>query len=94
MHATQPQYSVLLSSIEDWLRTYISKLIQVPKDEIRDNIPFAEYGLDSTAAAGLTADLSDWLGIHIEADIVKRHRTIKELSGQVVTLAATREIKP
>lgn len=63
-------------AIRKWMVNYVARLVGVPTSDVDTRITFSEHGLDSTAAAGLSGDLADWLGIHLEANVMKEHKTI------------------
>ena len=43
-------------------------------------IPFDRYGLDSSAAVGMTGDLEDWLGKEVEPILLYDYPTIETLA--------------
>ena len=73
-------------AIRKWMINYVARLVGIPASEVNTSITFAEHGLDSTAAAGLSGDLADWLGIHLEANMMKEHRTIDAVADYVAGL--------
>jgi acyl carrier protein len=81
------------AQIHEWICAYVGQLVAIPRDQIDGNLSFDEYGLDSTAAAGLSGDLSDWLGLELEANIAKKYRTIEQLADKVSSLVTSRAVK-
>ncbi len=75
-----------ITEIQDWTVAYIADLLEIDPDEIDTALPFDRYGLDSTAAVGLTGDLEDWLGIEIDPTLLYDYPTIDSLAKY---LAAT-----
>jgi acyl carrier protein len=75
------------NEIRGWIKGYLSQLFDMPEDEIDVHAPLERYGLDSTAAAGLTGDLGEWLECSIDPQIVFDYPTIaalaKHLAGKV-----------
>lgn len=63
-------------AIRTWMLDYLARLLEIPVAEVDTQTSFSDYGLDSTAAAGLSGDLADWLGVHLQASMLKDHRTI------------------
>lgn len=63
-------------AIRTWVLNYVARLVVMPAAEIDTKTSLSDYGLDSTAAAGLSGDLADWLGVHLEANLLKDHQTI------------------
>jgi acyl carrier protein len=75
-----------MAEIQAWMVDYLSELLEVNQDEIDINVPFDRYGLDSSAAVGMTGDLEDWLGIEIDPTVIYDYPTVGALSqhlGQV-----------
>lgn len=89
MQATQYPQNIITSTalstnhsadtIRDWIVTYLSRLLEVSTDEIDTEIPFDSYGLDSSAAIGLTGDLEDWLGQEIDPILLYDYPTVESL---------------
>jgi acyl carrier protein len=77
--------------LEAWLRQYLSKLLRVRSGEVDVDVPFRQYGLDSTAAVGLSADLSDLMGVDLPDDLADRFQTIRALVEHLATLPGRRE---
>ena len=69
-----------LEDIQSWIVSYLSKLLEISADEIEVNVPFDSYGLDSSAAIGLTGDLEDWLGKEVDPTVLYDYPTIDTLS--------------
>ncbi len=64
------------AEIRDWMVTYLANLLGMEPEEISSSTSFEAYGLDSTAAAGFSADLGDFLGIQLEANMAYELPTI------------------
>ena len=45
-----------------WLTDYLTELLAIESGEIDVEKTFNRYGLDSSAAVGMTGDLATWLG--------------------------------
>ncbi|WP_193195495.1 acyl carrier protein [Nostoc sp. MG11] len=67
------------SEIQAWIVSYVANLLEVDSDEIDVTIPFDRYGLDSSAAVGLTGDLEDWLGQEIDPTLMYDYPTVQAL---------------
>ncbi len=65
--------------IEAWIVSYIADLLEVDSEDIDTTIPFDRYGLDSSAAVGMTGDLEDWLGYEIDPTLIYDYPTIEAL---------------
>ncbi|HLP87800.1 MAG TPA: acyl carrier protein [Nostocaceae cyanobacterium] len=68
-----------IAEIQDWIIAYLANLLAVNKDEIDVTIPFDRYGLDSSAAVGMTGDLGDWLGKEIDPTLLYDYPTVEAL---------------
>jgi acyl carrier protein len=69
--------------VTDWIRDYVARLLGVDSDSIDPEVPFERYGLDSTAAVGLSGDLGDLLKVKLETNVVFQYPTIKSLAEHV-----------
>lgn len=65
--------------IRDWLVTHLAELLDISPDDVDTDITFDRYGLDSSAAIGLTGELEDWLGISIEPTLLYDYPTVEAL---------------
>jgi acyl carrier protein len=76
-----PQAETPLTSedIQDWIVAYLADLLEVDPEELDVTIPFDRYGLDSSAAIGLTGDLEDWLGREIDPILLYDYPTVEAL---------------
>ncbi len=70
--------------VSEWLVSYMAKLAAMSPEEIDLTQPFSSYGIDSTAAAGLSGDLGKWLGLTLKDSVAFDHPTIQGLSAHVV----------
>ena len=69
-----------ITEIEDWTVAYIADLLEIDPEEIDTALPFDRYGLDSSAAVGLTGDLEDWLGREVDPTLLYDYPTIESLA--------------
>lgn len=67
------------AEIQDWIVSYLADLLAVDEDEIEVTIPFDSYGLDSSAAVGMTGDLGDWLEREIDPTLLYDYPTVEAL---------------
>ena len=74
------------TEIQAWLVSYLAELLEIEPEEVEVTIPFNRYGLDSSAAVGLTGDLEEWLGSELDPTLMYDYPTIKALTEN---LAAT-----
>jgi acyl carrier protein len=73
------------AQIEEWLVSYLSQLLEVDSSEIDLKVPLERYGLDSSAAVGLTGDLENFLGRDLEPTILYDYTTIAALSEHLAS---------
>ncbi|SRR5579883_228832 len=76
--------SLTEAKIQAWIISYIAKLLEIDPDEIDVTVPFDRYGLDSSAAVGLTGDLEDWLGHELDATMLYDYPTVEALTQHLV----------
>lgn len=69
-----------VQAIEQWIVNYLADLLEISADEIETEVPFDTYGLDSSAAVGLTGDLEDWLGQEVDPTLLYDYPTVASLS--------------
>ncbi|MBW4563644.1 MAG: acyl carrier protein [Mojavia pulchra JT2-VF2] len=74
-----PQQIPTAAEIQDWIVDYLADLLEVDPDEIDVTIPFDRYGLDSSAAVGMTGDLEDWLATEIDPTLLYDYPTVEAL---------------
>ncbi len=67
------------AEIKDWLVSYLGELLEIEPDEVDVTTPFDRYGLDSSAAVGLTGDLEDWLGRELDPTLMYDYPTVEAL---------------
>lgn len=80
MIQNSPSLKVSKPEIQDWIIDYVANLLEIDPEDIDTTIPFDRYGLDSSAAVGLTGDLEDWLGLEIDPTLLYDYPTIESLA--------------
>ncbi|HEV2446557.1 MAG TPA: acyl-CoA dehydrogenase family protein, partial [Candidatus Sulfopaludibacter sp.] len=73
------------SDIEKWLRAWLVREARVPAAMVAANRPFVDFGLDSTTAIMLIADLEDFLGTRFETTLAWDYPTISSLAAFVAS---------
>ena len=68
------------TEIQEWIVSYLAKLLEVEPDELDVKIPFDRYGLDSSAAIGMTGELENWLGCPIDPTLIYDYPTIESFA--------------
>jgi acyl carrier protein len=61
----------------------MTEMMEVDEDEIDLSVPFDDYGLDSSMAVALIADLEDWLGRELDRTLIYDYPTLEKLAKQV-----------
>lgn len=74
-------------AITQWLQGYISDVLAIPVEKINVDASFQQIGLDSSAAVGMTGDLSEWLGCDIDAAAAYDHPNVRALAKAVAASA-------
>lgn len=67
------------ADLQAWIVSYLAELLEIDPDEVNVTIPFDRYGLDSSAAVGMTGDLEDWLGCEIDPTVLYDYPTVDAL---------------
>jgi acyl carrier protein len=65
--------------IQEWIVSYLADLLEIEAEEVDVTIPFDRYGLDSSAAVGMTGDIEDWLGTDIDPTLLYDYPTVEAL---------------
>lgn len=68
------------SEIQEWMISYLANLLEINPKEIDITVSFDRYGLDSSAAVGMTGDLEDWIGFEVDPTLVYDYPTIETLA--------------
>ncbi|MGA7938126.1 MAG: acyl carrier protein [Kovacikia sp.] len=84
---TNPMVEKVYTSeeIQDWLIARLAELLEIDPEDVDTDITFDRYGLDSSAAVGLTGDLADWLGMEIEPTLLYDYLTVEALTQHLAT---------
>jgi len=72
------------AEIRAWLISYLSDLLEIDPAEIGTKDPLASYGLDSSGAVGMVADLGSWLDRRLDPEVLYSHPTIDALTRYLV----------
>jgi len=72
--------------MERWLIARISSLSGISAAEIDIREPFAFYGLNSSDAVGLSAELGDWLGSVFSPTLTFDYPSIEALVNYLAAL--------
>ena len=69
-----------LEEIQEYLVSYLAKLLEIEPDDIEITTPFARYRLDSVVLVALIGDLEEWLEQELKPTLVYDYPTIEALS--------------
>ena len=70
--------------IQNWIVNYVAEILEVNPNRIDVTIPFDRYGLDSSAAVGLSGDLETWLDRELDPTLLYQYFTIEALTQHLV----------
>jgi acyl carrier protein len=76
-----PQFSE--ETIQIWLLEEIARTTGLRPSQIDITRPFSAYGINSVAAAALSAELANWLGEPVEPTITWDYPTVKLLANHL-----------
>lgn len=71
--------------IQMWLVEQVGRLAGLSPEQIDITEPFASYGLDSVAAAGLSGELANWLGVQLPPTITWDYPSVKLLASHLTS---------
>jgi acyl-CoA synthetase (AMP-forming)/AMP-acid ligase II/acyl carrier protein len=66
--------------IETWITANLALYLKIPLDDIDLAEPFSHYGLDSSIAVSLAAELSNWLGRELDPTLFWEYPSIEALA--------------
>lgn len=67
-------------AIQDWLIAHLASELRVQSQEIDVREPFANYGLTSAVAVGLSGELEEWMGLELSPTLLWEYPTIETLA--------------
>jgi acyl carrier protein len=76
--------------VQDWLVAVLADLLDIDPDAIDLQMSYDRYGLDSSAAIGLTDSLGTWLGTDLVATLLYDYPTIEALSEHLVQIGVAK----
>lgn len=87
MTSTAKVQKPTMTEIQEWIVAYLAQLLEIKPQEVDVTVPLDSYGLDSSAAIGLTGDLEAWLGCEIDPTVIYDYPTVEALSEHLSSLA-------
>lgn len=76
----QPRTPPDAMEIESWIIKRLVHRLGTQDQEIDPTVPFANFGMDSQNALGLSGDLEDWLGVELSPTLVWDYPSARQLS--------------
>ncbi|NEQ49334.1 MAG: acyl carrier protein [Leptolyngbya sp. SIO3F4] len=67
-------------NIQNWMIMYLANLLMIAPDDVDPTVTFDSYGLDSSAAIGMTGDLEDWLKHQVDPTVLYDYPAIHALA--------------
>lgn len=83
-HSENEHTEITQEKICEWMVDHLSKLLNIDAEQVDLNLDFDDYGLDSRDAVGMIGELSEWLGLELDSDLIYEQPTIELLSTFVV----------
>ena len=74
-----------VQDIQEYLVSYLAKLLEIEPDNIKITIPFAQYNLDSVVSVALMGDLEEWLERELNPTLIYDYPTIEALAQHLST---------
>jgi myxalamid-type polyketide synthase MxaE and MxaD len=72
-------------AIATWIAARLSRRLDLPVHQVDTRQPLTDYGMDSEEALELSADLGEWLGRKLPANIVYVHPSIDALAAHLAS---------
>ena len=72
--------------LTDYIKSYLSQLMDIPAHDIDVDSPLERYGLDSIGAAGLSGHLSEALKIELSPDMAYDYPTIASITEYLASI--------
>jgi len=80
------------TEVKDWLTSYLAQLLGIDRREVDPAFSFELYGLDSSAAVGLSGDLNDLLGREFDTSLAYDFPTIDALVAHLESTEVVRSL--
>ncbi|MEO1375582.1 MAG: acyl carrier protein [Cyanobacteria bacterium J06635_10] len=84
-HIAAASESVSAATIQAWLVSYLAEMLEIEPVEVDITLEFNDYGLDSSAAVGITGDLEEWLERELEPTLLYDYPTIESLAQHLAS---------
>jgi acyl carrier protein len=71
---------LVMQSIVNWLKAYLSDLLELRPEDVNERTTFDRFGLDSSALVGMLGDLGEWLGVELDPAAAYDEPSIAQLA--------------
>ncbi|HZQ95861.1 MAG TPA: acyl carrier protein [Candidatus Sulfotelmatobacter sp.] len=71
---------VTAARLEQWLVGRIAGILEIPREQVGVDRPFAEFGMESVQLFELSGDLEEFVGRRLPETVVWDYPTIRQLS--------------
>ncbi len=78
------------AEIREWCTRFLAHELKVPASQIDPAAKFTRLGIDSTTSITFTIDLSEWLGLELQSDVMFDYPTINDLARHLAQQCAGR----
>jgi acyl carrier protein len=69
------------AEIRSWCIAYLREIFGRTAGDVRVDMKFSRFGMDSAMAVEFALALEEWLQIEIPAEVVYEYPTVSELAG-------------
>ncbi|MGK7902713.1 MAG: acyl carrier protein [Hormoscilla sp.] len=84
-HVAAPKSPPSVTEIKAWLVSYVAEMLEIEPSEVDISLEFNDYGLDSSAAVGITGDLEEWLERELDPTLLYDYPTIESLGQHLAS---------
>lgn len=74
-----------VTEIQAWLVSYVAEMLEIEPSEVDMALEFNDYGLDSSAAVGITGDLEEWLERELDPTLLYDYPTIESIAQHLAS---------
>lgn len=71
------------TQVQEWLQEQLADYLDINAKDVETGVTFQRYGLDSATSLTIIGELSEWLGIEVDATLPYDYPTIAKLSHYI-----------
>ncbi len=79
-------------TLHERLRSALGEVLRLDPARVRDDVGFADYGVDSIIAVGLVKRINDQLGLELPTTIVFDYNTVEQLARHIGVVSPQRAV--